>query len=112
MLALKYLLMTGGFGMMLAALSILGFDLYREILYRRALSTPGATVLAQPKWRWRTSLALGVSGVGTDSAGPQHRGGSERDGGSSREPNQRHAAGNAVSRGAFCDSAGGGRGVV
>lgn len=58
MLALKYLLMTGGFGMMLAALGILGFDLYREILYRRALSTPGATVPAQTEWRWRTSLAL------------------------------------------------------
>ena len=58
MLALKYLLMTGGFGMMLAALGILGFDLYREILHRRALATPGATVPAQPEWRWRTSLAL------------------------------------------------------
>ena len=58
MLALKYLLMTGGFGMMLVALGILGFDLYREILYRRALSTPGATLPAQPEWRWRTSLAL------------------------------------------------------
>src|ERR1700758_3175684 len=58
MLALRYLLMTGGFGLMLAALGILGFDLYREILYRRALSTPGATVPAEPEWRWRTSLAL------------------------------------------------------
>jgi regulator of protease activity HflC (stomatin/prohibitin superfamily) len=58
MLALKYLLMTGGFGMMLAALGILGFDLYREILHRRALSTPGATVPAPTEWRWRTSLAL------------------------------------------------------
>jgi len=59
MLALKYLLMTGGFGVMLAALGILGYDLYREILYRRALATPGATVPAEPEWRWRTSLALG-----------------------------------------------------
>ena len=58
MLALKYLLMVGGLGMMLVALGILGFDLYREILYRRALSTPGATVPAQQEWRWRTSLAL------------------------------------------------------
>ena len=58
MLALKYLLMVGGFGMMLVALGILGFDLYREILYRRALTTPGATVPAQPEWRWRASLAL------------------------------------------------------
>src|SRR6201997_159627 len=59
MLALKYLLMTGGLGLMLAALGILGYDLYREILYRRALSTPGATVSAEPEWRWRPSLALG-----------------------------------------------------
>ena len=58
MLALKYLLMAGGFGMMLVALGILGFDLYREILYRRALTTPGATAPARPEWRWRTSLAL------------------------------------------------------
>src|ERR1700758_2255329 len=58
MLALRYLLMTSGFGLMLAALGILGFDLYREILYRRALSTPGTTVPAEPEWRWRTSLAL------------------------------------------------------
>jgi regulator of protease activity HflC (stomatin/prohibitin superfamily) len=58
MLALKYLLMAGGFGMMLVALGILGFDLYRETLYRRALTTPGATAPARPEWRWRTSLAL------------------------------------------------------
>lgn len=60
MLALRYLLMTGGFGMMLVALGILGFDLYREILYRRAVAEPAGTVVvpAAPTWRWRTSLAL------------------------------------------------------
>lgn len=60
MLALRYLLMMGGFGMMLVALGILGFDLYREILYRRAVAEPAGTVVvpAAPKWRWRTSLAL------------------------------------------------------
>lgn len=60
MLALRYLLMTGGFGMMLVALGILGFDLYREILYRRAVAEPAGTVVvpAVPEWRWRTSLAL------------------------------------------------------
>ena len=61
MLALKYLLITGGLGMILVAVSILGYDLYRELLYRRALATPGAvTVPAPPQWRWRTSLALAL----------------------------------------------------
>src|SRR6202158_6003482 len=61
MLALKYVLMAGGLGMILAALWILGYDLYRELLYRRALATPGAaTVPPLPQWRWRTSVALGL----------------------------------------------------
>src|ERR1700675_4668604 len=61
MLALKYVLMAGGLGMILAAVSILGYDLYRELLYRRALATPGAaTVPPLPQWRWRTSVALGL----------------------------------------------------
>jgi len=61
MLALRYLLLCGGLGMILAAVGILGYDLYRELLYRRALASPGITSpLAQPEWRWRTSLALGM----------------------------------------------------
>ncbi|HEV2395387.1 MAG TPA: prohibitin family protein [Candidatus Sulfotelmatobacter sp.] len=60
MLALRYLLMCGGLGMILVAVGILGYDLYREWLYRSALSTPGVTTLpAQPEWRWRTTLAFG-----------------------------------------------------
>ena len=60
MLALRYLLMCGGLGMILVAVGILGYDLYREWLYRSALATPGVTPIpAQPEWRWRTSLALG-----------------------------------------------------
>jgi len=58
MLALKYLLMCGGFGMILVAVGILGYDLYLEMLYRRALATPGAALPPAAKWRWRTSLAL------------------------------------------------------
>jgi len=58
MLALRYLLMCGGFGMILVAVGILGFDLYEEALYRRALATPGAALPHVTKWRWRTSLAL------------------------------------------------------
>jgi len=59
MLALKYLLMMGGLGMIFAAVSILTYDLYREMLYRRALETPGGAASAAPvAVRWRTSLAL------------------------------------------------------
>jgi regulator of protease activity HflC (stomatin/prohibitin superfamily) len=61
MLALKYLLMTGGLGMMIAAVCILIYDLYREMLYRRALETPGGTASEAPVvLRWRTSLALAM----------------------------------------------------
>lgn len=58
MLALKYLLMCGGFGMILVAVGILGYDWYAETLYRRALATPGAHVPPIPERRWRTSIAL------------------------------------------------------
>ena len=59
MLALKYLLISGGLGMILVAVGILGYDLYRELLHRRSLATPGAAPV-QPlsELRWRTSLAL------------------------------------------------------
>src|SRR5580704_12039956 len=61
MLALKYLMIAGGLGMILVAVSILGYDVYRELLYRRALATPGpGTVPPLPEWRWRTSLALAL----------------------------------------------------
>ena len=61
MLALRYLLMSGGLGMILVAVSILGYDLYRELSYRKALATPGVTPIPpRPEWRWRTSIALGL----------------------------------------------------
>jgi hypothetical protein len=61
MLALKYLLITGGVAMIIAAVCILTWDLYRELLYRRLLATPGGAVSAAPVVvRWRTSLALGM----------------------------------------------------
>ncbi|MGA7402356.1 MAG: SPFH domain-containing protein [Candidatus Sulfotelmatobacter sp.] len=61
MLALKYLLITCGLGMIFAAVCILTYDLYRELLYRRALETPGGAVSAAPVvMRWRTSLALAM----------------------------------------------------
>jgi regulator of protease activity HflC (stomatin/prohibitin superfamily) len=58
MLFLKYLLMTGGMGMLLAAAAILGYDLSLELQYRRALAVPGGAVPAEPRIRWRTGLAL------------------------------------------------------
>src|SRR5579863_8197228 len=61
MLALRYLLITCGVGMTVAAVCILTYDLYREMLYRRLLQTPGGAVGAVPvMMRWRTSLALGM----------------------------------------------------
>jgi regulator of protease activity HflC (stomatin/prohibitin superfamily) len=63
MLALKDLLFAGGLGMILVAVSILLYDLYREVLYRRALAAPvgeGAVVLARPENRWRIALALAM----------------------------------------------------
>jgi regulator of protease activity HflC (stomatin/prohibitin superfamily) len=61
MLALRYLLITCGVGMMIAAVWILTYDLYREMLYRGLLQTPGRVVGAVPVMvRWRTSLALGM----------------------------------------------------
>src|SRR5271169_6512720 len=59
MLALKYLLITGGLGMIFAGVLILAYDLYREMLYRRLLASPGGAVSGAPVVvRWRTSLAL------------------------------------------------------
>jgi regulator of protease activity HflC (stomatin/prohibitin superfamily) len=61
MLTLKYLLMTGGLGMIVAAVSILSYDLYRGVRYRRALATAGAMPLPPvPQLRWRASLALAL----------------------------------------------------
>src|SRR5579862_4792416 len=61
MLALRYLLMCGGLGMILVAVGILGYDMYRELLYRRAVATPGFTPMPpEPEWRWRTTIALGL----------------------------------------------------
>ena len=59
MLVLRNLLMYSGLGMILVALGILAFDLYGELLYRRALATPGITPIpTAPEWRWRRSVAL------------------------------------------------------
>ena len=59
MLTLQALLMGGGVAMMLAAASILGFDLYREVLCRRVVARPDeASAEPHATERWRTSVAL------------------------------------------------------
>jgi regulator of protease activity HflC (stomatin/prohibitin superfamily) len=60
MLALKYLLITGGLGMMIAAVCFLTYDVYRQILYRRAQPTPAGAAAAPVGIRWLTSLALAM----------------------------------------------------
>ena len=109
MLALKYLLIAGGLGMILVAVSILLYDLYREVLYRRALAAPAgeAVVPATSENALAYFAGTGAAGLGTDFAGVQHRGGAERHGGRAREPDQRNCAGHAVSGRAFRDAAGG-----
>ncbi len=59
MLFLKYLLMLGGIGMIVAAAGILAYDVYLEMKYRRSLATANAGPLPPaPQIRWRSSLAL------------------------------------------------------
>src|ERR1700724_1405014 len=53
--------MTGGLGMIVAAVSILTYDLYRGVAYRRALATAGTMPLPPAaQLRWRASLALAL----------------------------------------------------
>ena len=59
MLFVKYLLMSGGIGMILVAAGILSYDLYLELQYRRALALPERGPLPPvPRVRWRTGLAF------------------------------------------------------
>lgn len=61
MLLLKYLLMSGGVGMLLFAVGILTYDVYLELQYRKALAAAGPGPLPRvPEIRWRTSIALAM----------------------------------------------------
>jgi len=61
MLALKSLLMIGGLGMIVVAVGILAYDLYLEVMYRRAQAVPRSEPQPPvPQLRWRTSLALAL----------------------------------------------------
>ena len=59
MLLIKYLLLVGGLGMIVGAVSLLARDLYLEVNYRRSLSKE-APVAAPPVIRWRAALALAL----------------------------------------------------
>ena len=61
MLFLKYLLMSGGIGMIVAAVGILAYDVYLEVKYRQALAVAGTTPLPPiPHVRWQSALALAL----------------------------------------------------
>jgi regulator of protease activity HflC (stomatin/prohibitin superfamily) len=61
MLLLKYLLMSGGIGMMVVAAAMLTYDIYLEVQYRRAMAVATTTALPPvPHARWRPALALGL----------------------------------------------------
>jgi regulator of protease activity HflC (stomatin/prohibitin superfamily) len=61
MFFLKYLLMSGGIGMILAAFGMLTYDLYQGLLYPQAMTAagPGPSPSA-PYTRWRGALGLGL----------------------------------------------------
>ena len=61
MLLLKYLLTSGGIGMMVVAAAMLTYDIYLEVQYRRAMAVAATTPLPPvPRVRWRPALALGL----------------------------------------------------
>jgi hypothetical protein len=61
MLFLKYLLMGGGIAMIATAAGILTYDIYLEMLYRRALAVAGSAPIPPiPHLRWRGALGLAL----------------------------------------------------
>lgn len=61
MLFLKYILMWGGVGMIVAAITILAHDLYLEVNYKQAIAAGGPGPFpAEPTIRWRVGAALGL----------------------------------------------------
>jgi regulator of protease activity HflC (stomatin/prohibitin superfamily) len=61
MFFLKYLLMGGGIGMIVAAAAMLTYDLYQELRYRQAVAASGpGPVPPAPSTRWRGALGLGL----------------------------------------------------
>lgn len=60
MLFLKYLLLSGGIGMIVAAVAILTRDFYFELKYRQSLATGVTPPNFTPSTHWRNSLALAL----------------------------------------------------
>ena len=60
MLFLKYLLLCGGIGMIVAAAAILGRDFYFEMKYRQSLAAGATPANAKPEIHWRNALALAL----------------------------------------------------
>ncbi len=60
MLLLKYLLMTGGVGMILIAVGILTYDFSLELRYRRMQAAGTAPLSRPPRLRWRTAAAFAM----------------------------------------------------
>ncbi|HKS72723.1 MAG TPA: SPFH domain-containing protein [Terriglobales bacterium] len=64
MLFLKYLLLWGGFAMMLGAAGILLYDLYCEMEYRQARTAGTVPLPPVPRRRWRGALAFALMAWG------------------------------------------------
>src|SRR5436305_11211896 len=60
MLFLKYVLLCGGVGMIVAAIAILARDFYFEMKYRQSLAAGTTPANARPEIHWRNSLALAL----------------------------------------------------
>ena len=60
MLFLKYLLLCGGMGMIVAAVAILARDFYFGLRYRQSIAAGSAPAPANPEIHWRTSIALAL----------------------------------------------------
>jgi len=60
MLFVKYLLLMGGIGMILAAVGILTYDLSMEIQHRRLMAAGTTPLPAAPPLRWRTAAAFAM----------------------------------------------------
>jgi regulator of protease activity HflC (stomatin/prohibitin superfamily) len=60
MLFLKYFLLCGGIGMIVAAIAILARDLYFEMKYRQSLAAATTPANPRPEIHWRNSLALAL----------------------------------------------------
>ena len=111
MLFLKYLLTSGGIAMIVVAAGILTYDIYLELLYRRALAAAGPSPLPPIPTSVGGGIGPCVTGMGSILLAvgiivvPSGMAGV-------RQPDQRHASGNALSRRALCHAAGRKRGAL